>query len=218
MWYVAHRFTSLDRRFAKKYLSEARVRKLHIGCGKNLLSEWLNMDHCPIFRDALFLDARRPFSFSDHTFHYIFSEHMIEHISYNDGLKMLNECQRILRPFGKIRISTPDLSFILGLYENEKTVLQREYLKWAAHEFFDDQQEVNEVFIINNLMRNWGHTFIYDENTLRDAMRKVGFTNIVKCDLRQSEDPELCNLENEARLPAGLLRLETVTLEGIKSD
>ena len=49
-------------------------------------------------------------------------------------------------------------------------------------------------------------------------MKQVGFTNIVKCDLGESEDPELCNLENEKRLPAGLLRLETVTLEGIKTD
>ena len=30
----------------------------------------------------------------------------------------------------------------------------------------------------------------------------------------QSDDPELCNLENDGRMPAGFLQLETMTLEG----
>ena len=218
MWYMAHRFTNLDRQLVRRYLSRAGTPKLHIGCGKNLLSDWLNMDYLPLSSDALYLDARRAFRFGNDTFHYIFSEHMIEHISYDDGLKMLAECRRILKPAGRVRISTPDLAFIVSLYDVEKSGLRQEYIKWAASEFFGGSREVNEVFVINNLMRNWGHTFIYDENTLRGAMKEVGFTNIVKCDLGQSEDPELCKLENETRLPAGFLRLETVTLEGIKTD
>jgi predicted SAM-dependent methyltransferase len=217
IWYLAHRFTNWDRRLAQRYLSGARVPKLHIGCGKHLLFDWLNMDYLPVFRDALYIDARRAFRFSDNTFQYIFSEHIIEHISYGDGLKMLAECLRILKPSGRIRISTPDLAFIISLYGVKKSVLQKQYIEWAAREFLGGGREVNEVFVINNLMRNWGHTFIYDENTLRNAMENVGFTNIVKCELGQSEDSELCHLENETRLPAGLLRLETVTLEGIKA-
>ena len=91
---------------------------------------------------------------------------MIEHISYDNGVKMLAECRRILKPAGRIRISTPDLAFIVSLYNVEKPGLRKEYIKWAASEFFGGSRAVNEVFVINNLMRNWGHTFIYDENTL----------------------------------------------------
>ena len=75
--------------------------------------------------------------------------------------------------------------------------------------------EDNAVFVINHFVRNWGHRFIYDEKTLREAMLNAGFTNLVKCDLQESEDPALCNLENEARLPLAFLRLETLTLEAM---
>lgn len=218
LWYAAHRLTNWDRTLADRYLSATRVRKLHIGCGNNLLPDWLNMDRLPLFRDALHLDARRKFRFGNNTFDYIFSEHMIEHISYEEGLKMLAECFRILKPSGRVRISTPDLAFVLGLYNTEKSPLQMKYIEWATHEFIGRIREANEVFVINNLMRNWGHTFIYDEDTLRYALTKVGFTDVVRCDLGHSEDSELCHLENEARLPAGFLRLETVTLEGVKAS
>ena len=60
------------------------------------------------------------------------------------------------------------------------------------------------------------HRFIYDEKTLREVMLNAGFTNIVRCDLQESENPALRNLENEARLPLTFLRLETLTLEGSK--
>jgi len=216
LWYTAHRFTGWDRKAAARYIAESPVRKLHIGCGKNILPNWLNMDYLPLSRAALYLDARRPFFFKGDTFDYIFSEHMIEHISYDDGLKMLVECRRVLKPLGKLRISTPDLTFMIGLCRSEKSALEREYIKWASDVFCNGCPGVNEVFVINYFMRNWGHTFIYDENTLRNAMTTAGFTNIVKCDLQESEDAALRNLENEARLPPGFLRLETITLEGAK--
>ena len=62
------------------------------------------------------IDITKKFPFVSSTFDYVFSEHMIEHIKYQDGLKMLNESFRVLKPSGKIRISTPDLQFLLDLY------------------------------------------------------------------------------------------------------
>ena len=218
LWYLAHRLTRLDRQTAARYLAQSRVRKLHIGCGRNFLPDWLNTDYLPLCREPLYLDARRRFFFKDDTFDYIFSEHMIEHMSYDHGLRMLSQCRRVLKPLGKIRISTPDLAFLVNLYQPDRSLLQQRYMKWATREFFAEIPEANEVFVINYFMRNWGHTFIYDETTLKAAMTRVGFTNIVKREMRESVDPELCNLENETRLPPGLLQLETVVLEGSNSD
>jgi predicted SAM-dependent methyltransferase len=207
----------LDRQIARSYLHQWQVRKLHVGCGRNLLSGWLNADAMPLSRKTLLMDATRPFCFEDDTFDYIFCEHMIEHISYQHGLNMLAECRRVLKTSGKIRISTPDLAFVIGLYQGDKSPLEWEYIRWANRTFVHGVAEDNRGFVINNLMRNWGHTFLYDENTLTGAMESVGFTNVVKCDLQESKDAALCNLENEARVPAGFLRMETFTLEGTKS-
>jgi predicted SAM-dependent methyltransferase len=216
-WYVAHRFGSRDHKFAKQYLLQSQVRKLHLGCGWNLLPDWLNMDYLPQRREALYLDARRPFVFNDETFDYIFSEHMIEHLSHQDGLKMLSECHRVLKRSGRIRISTPDLAFLIELYRADKSSLQREYIAWANRTFLEDAPEDNPVFVINNFMRDWGHTFIYDENTLRTAMGNAGFTDITKSGLQNSNDHALCNLENIARIPSRFLEMETITLEGVKA-
>jgi predicted SAM-dependent methyltransferase len=216
-WYLAHRFGMRDRGLAEQYILQSHVRKLHLGCGWNLLPGWLNMDYFPESRGALYLDARRPFFFRDETFDYILSEHMIEHISYRDGLNMLGECHRILKRRGKIRISTPDLAFLIELYRADKSSLQQQYVVWANRTFVQHAPEDNEVFVINNFMRDWGHTFIYDVNTLATAMESAGFTDISKHNLRQSKDDALCNLENLKRIPERFLELETITLEGTKA-
>ena len=216
-WYLAHRFGMWDRKLAERYILQSQVRKLHLGCGWNLLPGWLNVDYLPERRGALYLDARRPFRFRGETFDYIFSEHMIEHMSYHDGLNMLAECYRILKRGGRIRIATPNLAFLIGLYRDDKSFLQQEYITWANRTFVKDAPEGNEVFVINNFMRDWGHMFIYDENTLKTAMRNARFTEIVRYDLRQSGDDALCNLESLARIPIRFLELETITLEGTKA-
>jgi len=216
LWYVVRRFGMQDRKFAKQYVLQSEVRKLHIGCGWNLLPDWLNTDYLPRCRGVLYLDVRRPFYFLDETFDYIFSEHLIEHISYHNGLDMLTECHRILKKGGKVRISTPDLAFLVNLYCDNKSALQREYITWSNSTFLKDAPKDNEVFSINNFMRDWGHTFIYDEKTLKTAMTSTGFTNITKCGLQQSKDDVLCSLENLTRIPTRFLEMETITLEGTK--
>jgi predicted SAM-dependent methyltransferase len=59
------------------------------------------------------LPLSSPTPFASDTFDFIFSEHMIEHVSHDDGAKMLAECHRVLKPGGHIRITTPDLAFLV---------------------------------------------------------------------------------------------------------
>ena len=210
------KFGLLDRQIVVEYLKRNDIRKLHIGCGDNILSGWLNSDYYPHSAAILHLDATKTFPLGNNEFDYIFSEHMIEHISYSQGLLMLTECFRVLKEEGTIRLSTPDLSFLIDLYKDDKSNLQKEYIKWATDTFIRDVQYYEDTFVINNFMRHWGHLFIYDEKTLRSSLEKAGFTRVTRCALNQSEDDSLRNLENEKRIPEGFLRLETITLEGRK--
>ena len=83
------KFRHVDRNIVANYLSQNNVRKLHIGCGSHILPGWLNSDYFTRSSDILHLDATRPFPFNDDEFDYIFSEHMIEHISYSQGFRQL---------------------------------------------------------------------------------------------------------------------------------
>lgn len=200
----------------KKYHSSAAIKKLHIGCGNNLLEDWLNSDYHPKSNNILHLDATKKFPLNDNTFDYIFSEHMVEHIPYAGGALMFSECYRVLKNNGKIRISTPDLQFLIDLYKKEKSELQIEYIKWATNQSIKNAPYCDDTFVINNYVRDWGHQFIYDEKTLIQALKIAGFTNIVRFDINQSQDELLQSLENESRMPTGFLRLESFTLEATK--
>jgi len=196
------------------YFSSHTVRKLQIGCGNHPLPGWLNTDLQPIHPDIMALDARKPLPFPDDSFDFVFSEHVIEHMSFPEGCAMLAECKRILKPGGRIRIATPDLAFLVGLYGNEKNEDQQRFLQWSKDCFLPWAPSADDTFVINNAVRDWGHQFIYDEKVLLFAMAKAGFTQLVCYPLMESDVADLCGLEHEQRAPAGLLALETMIVEG----
>ena len=193
----------------RKAFETGGFKKLHLGCGENLLSGWFNTDLHPTGPSVATLDVTKPFPFPSSSLEEIFSEHMIEHIPYVDAIDMLKECYRVLQPGGKIRISTPNLTFLVALYE-PKSELQKRYIKWSSETFISWAPKPSSTFVINNFFRDWGHKFIFDEPTLREAFATVGFVNIITCPLGP--------LENQSRMPDGFLQLETLTLEAIKPN
>lgn len=207
-----------DKKIKQSYFNQNSLKKLYIGCNDHILGGWLNSDCFPQSASVLHLDATKHFPFEENTFDFVFSEHMIEHVSYSQGLQMLSKCYRVLKKGGKTRISTPDLSSLIALYGADKSVLQEQYIKWSI-DIYNIKNAIPScfsVFVINNFFRNWGHQFIYNTELLRASLERVGFSKIVKCELNRSEDKELRNLENDKRMPEGFLQLETVTLEGTK--
>ena len=182
------------------------LKKLHLGCGENPLPGWFNTDLIPGPGIAA-LNVTKPFPFSSNSVEEIFTEHMIEHIPYTDAISMLKECFRVLQPGGKIRVSTPNLAFLVALFE-QKSELQKRYIEWSTERHIRWAPKPSSAFVINNFVRAWGHQFIFDEPTLRGAFAAAGFVDIVSCPLSV--------LENESRMPEGFLRLETLTLEAKK--
>ena len=219
-WYMRERRRHIqvapqNRKLQNNYLSSAKVAKLHLGCGRHLLDGWLNTD-LNQSEGVMALDATKEFPFVDSSFDYVYSEHMIEHIQYPDGQRMLSECFRMLRPGGRIRIATPDLQFLIALYNPNKSDLQRSYIRWATEIFVKHAPFQADTFVINNFFRDWGHQIIYDEKTLRFALERCGFVDITRCPLCESTDAELRGLENHGRMPPEFLELETIVMEGRK--
>ncbi len=202
-----------DRRKIRSYLAGTGEKKLVLGCGSSILQGWLNADFEPVSDEVVYLNVTVPFPFPDGVFECVFSEHMIEHISYADAQFMLRECLRVMKPGGRIRISTPNLQFLFDLYRSDKSPLQQEYIQWSANRWGAKEQDTH---IINFYVREWGHCFIYDEKALREALEEAGFTDLERCELNGSRWPALKNLENESRMQPGFLKLETLTMEGTK--
>jgi predicted SAM-dependent methyltransferase len=203
-----------DERLGHDYLHKTTKPKLHIGGGWHRMDGWLNTD-LELIPDVMRMDATQRFPFRDGTFQYVYTEHMIEHVSYQKGVYMLRECHRVMREGGVIRVITPDLAAIIGLYRRELCTDQQEYLLWFCQTFVQECPP-NAASAINAMFRLWGHQFIYDEEALADAMRAAGFSSVTRCLIGDSDHPDLRNLGNEQRYPEGLLNFESVTLEGCK--
>ncbi|MES2977247.1 MAG: methyltransferase domain-containing protein [Pseudomonadota bacterium] len=197
------------------YLASHEVAKLQIGSGSNARAGWLNSDYLPEDSSQFHLDATAAFEIPGGSFDMIFSEHMIEHISFQHGAAMLRECFRVMKPGGRIRISTPPMDFVIDLLRNPTQEHQR-YIDWHMENWLPDLHHACAAVVANDFVRNWGHLFIYDESTLRHSLQQAGFVQIQRKALDESGIPELRGLENVDRMPAGLLELATMTLEAEK--
>jgi predicted SAM-dependent methyltransferase len=179
---------------SRRYFASARVKKLQLGTGPTVMPGWLGSDIAPLSDETMYLDATKPFSFPDATFDYIYSEHMIEHVSWRDGLKMLSECRRVLKPGGVLRVATPDLAVMAGLLTDHREIARR-YITWVQEFAFKDTPVRSTAFAINCAFSNWGHKFIYDAETLELTMRLAGFNGTRRCAPGQSGDPHLAGIE-----------------------
>lgn len=201
-----------------KYLEAADSPKLHIGCGPHKLVGWLNTD-IDVSERAIYLDATKSFPFLDNTFDFIFSEHMIEHIPIAAAQRLCSECARVLRPGGVLRIATPDMAFLFALWRNDAPQLNETYMLNAARHFRNYPSLVNKCATINNFFYNWGHSFIYDEETLSHVLLEAGLRNIERVPVGESRHASLNGLERHGLSISDEHNVfETMVLESIKPN
>lgn len=206
----------LRSRKIRRYLASHAVRKVHLGAGPNALDGWLNTDYDPRRPGEIFLDVTKRFPFPSGSLDYIYTEHMIEHIAFDQAWGMLRECYRVLRPGGRIRLATPGLDALLELYAPRRTEDQDHYLKWIVDRYYPRAGLYGPCFALNGLFLLWGHQFVYDKTTLQHVLREAGFTDLVVCEIGQSDDAVLQHLESHGSVieDETVSRLETIVVEG----
>jgi predicted SAM-dependent methyltransferase len=162
----------------------------------------------------IFLDATVDFPFGRAVFDYVYSEHLIEHLPYNDGKFMLRECHRVLRPGGKIRIATPDLRKLVGLLFDEAG-RGPEYVRWITEKFLPHVRTRAPSIVVNNAFYNWGHRFLYDFATLKAMLEEAGFADVAMFGSGESNDDNLRGLERHGEMVGNpeMARFETMVLQ-----
>lgn len=150
--------------------------KLNIGSFTVMVHNgWINTDIIDLTSYALqhqykflHMDSRMPLPFENNTVDFILSSHMLEHLTWNEGLSFLKECYRIMKPNAVMRIAVPDAELLANKYLNGK-----------LHEL--DEMNVTAAGNENQSFKFWsflfdGHHIAYDWYSLSQIGRQAGFS------------------------------------------
>ena len=194
--------------------------KLNLGCGKNTLDNWDNLDYKK-HKDIIFTDLRKKLRYKKNSVSYIFTEHFIEHLDEVDGFALFSECFRVLKKGGVLRVSTPDIQIPLDFYvwykengrlneegmsldEGGYTSRPRKYrnpcqmINWWT--FGNGQTRDGEPHkfmgpLNGNHFSRHGHKYYYDFEDIEYKLKKAGFSEVKRVLHRDSEHVALRNLE-----------------------
>jgi len=202
----------------RRYLASARdFAGLQIGSGPHHLDGWLASDILPWDLRTVYADATKPLPFDDDTFDYIVAEHIIEHLEYKDAMLMLRECHRILKEKGVLRLSTPDILLTHRLMNRPLTDTLERYVWWSNRTFDGAVDPQSAVHAVNRLQHEWGHKFLYDEETLSNALTQSGFADVTRQAPGESAHPALTSVDRHAsEIGVEFNALESLIVEATK--
>lgn len=116
---------------------------VNLGCGNKYHKDWINLDFKSNNEDVKEFNLLQKLPFEDNSVDVVYSSHVLEHFTKCEAPKFLEECYRILKPKGIIRVIVPDLEQLMKNYftflngaKNGDIDSQEKY-EWTMIELFD---------------------------------------------------------------------------------
>lgn len=159
----------------KNRIAEFAVRNgskyLNLGSGPRGKNEpeWLNIDGYMDKNVHYLCDFNRPIPVPSSILDGVFTEHVVEHFDYEGGRRLLEQCHRMMKKEGVIRIVVPDGRKILKSYFDEPERILRYKECRTGHAM----EAVNAWFY-----QRYEHQYIYDADLLAHLLSEVGFSRI----------------------------------------
>ncbi len=158
--------------------------RLHVGCGKERLEGWVNLDlkQLPSVDLAVNVTQGLPFSGAE----LVFAEHFLEHLTLSDAVSFLEESHRALAEGGWIRLSTPNLDWILATHHRAEG---------------ESHERTAMALALNRAFRGWEHQFLWNREMLEEALEATGFTDLAFCEYGESGVDALRGMERHETYP-----------------
>jgi len=154
---------SVSKAYRRKWeRSTLGPRLLNLGGGGNTVEGALTVDIDP--RADSYVNIMKSLPFASNSIDLILLEEVIEHVDKDRGLALLQECFRILKPGGTMRVATPDLN-------------------WLSAGILDGSVSCD---LLNSTFYEHGHAYIYSRAELLSVLAAVGFSD---CAHFQYKDP-----------------------------
>jgi predicted SAM-dependent methyltransferase len=160
-------------RIAAFMTSRQAPRYLNLGSGPRGRDDvhWVNIDGFPDENVHFLIDISRPLPFPSGSFDGVFCEHVVEHFSLNDGLKISREIKRILRPGGVFRVIVPDAEYVVRMYLEKPHGL-------IAYRGSGDAGETAMETVNSFFRQRYDHQFLYDWTTMEKMLLNAGFDKV----------------------------------------
>ena len=143
---------------------------VHLGCGPKYLQGFINIDANLFNKIDLWLDVRNGLPFPSNSVDSIYSTHMFEHF-YPDELNLLlQECLRVLKPRGGIRLIVPNLESAIQAYSQSQSA-------WFDDSFPRHFDSLGGRFS-NFIFCDGQHRTAFDFTHLEEVLRKAGFREV----------------------------------------
>lgn len=147
--------------------------KLHLACGPNIAEGWANIDILE-GEKIKHHDLTEPLPYDDASVDAIFHEHFIEHLIKTDAENFLNDCYRVLKTDGAMRLGWPDLEKLLNAYVSKDHVYEDHALPYLEdHRFGAFWDE-----IIVDCLFDWDHRYAYTAGHMVRILERTGFKNV----------------------------------------
>jgi predicted SAM-dependent methyltransferase len=119
------------------------MKLVNLGCGSRYHPAWINLDFRSTGPGVISYNLYRPLPFRENSVDVVYHSHLLEHFPKRYAPVFLQECLRVLKPGGIIRVVVPDLEQIARLYLTslEKSIegdrKARDRYEWILLELFD---------------------------------------------------------------------------------
>jgi predicted SAM-dependent methyltransferase len=171
----------------------ARGLKVNVGCGKFPIPSWVNIDLYPA---ELPVSLRWGLPLPDGSAEYVFMSHAMEHLYHpGESLAIAREIYRVLQPGGRARIVVTDFEKWVNAYAERDA------------NFFEGRKAITPMASRGTWMEQlliycgsgegahptyfFGHKVGFDFETMRNLLKRAGFTSIERSDYMASRHKAL---------------------------
>jgi predicted SAM-dependent methyltransferase len=132
--------------------------------------------------DIVFHDVRHGLPWPTQSFQFVYTSHLLEHLSRTDGETLLGECHRVLKPHGTLRVVVPDLLYYATKYVHEVTLAGCGSIEPSAARAAETFLEMVGATSGRITSTRTPHRWMYDTAQLTESLAKAGFLHItVQC-------------------------------------
>jgi len=205
--------------------------KVNLGSGVTALPDWDNLDisyniwlsRVPILKKFLYklrliddisfrtnwpsyirrYNVLKGLPYEDYSVDYIYSSHLLEHLTREQAIKLLKECYRVLKRGGIIRIVVPDLKLLAEKYlQNDYKFFKAEKNEPLANKFLTEigleyeKQSKLLTCLYNRFVGVERHKWMWDFNSLSFELKRCGFKSVEKREFRKGKVPDIEILDN----------------------